>query len=66
MTLPFNRHADKPIRRHVSNVIACVRRGCARCAACEESRAYLVRVQVESVARQNARRAGLAAEESGW
>jgi hypothetical protein len=58
------RAPDAPIKRHVSNVIACQIRGCPKCADCEESRAYLIRVQVEAVARQNARRAGIAAEEA--
>jgi hypothetical protein len=53
------RAADRPIKRHVQNVIACQRRGCARCADCEASRAYLVRVQMDAVDRQNARRASM-------
>ena len=53
------RAADRPIRRHVNNVIACRIRGCATCADCRASEAYLDRVQREAVDRQNERRASM-------
>ena len=63
-------HADRPIKRdiryHVQQVVSCARAGCAHCVDHEASEAYLMRVQREAVAAQNARRAGLSAEEAGW
>lgn len=45
------------IAYHVEQVVSCLRAGCSRCAAHEESSAYLMRVQRDAVARQRARRA---------
>ena len=53
------RAADRPIKRHVQNVVACRIRGCATCAECRQSEAYLMDVQREAVDRQNERRAAM-------
>jgi hypothetical protein len=53
------RAADRPIKRHAQNVVACRIRGCGGCHDCRTSAAYLNQEIADACAKQKERRAAM-------